>query len=200
MDGEVIPSQEGTTQGDPLSMAMYSLATIPFIRKLDGTCKQIWYAGSIDQLRSRWNQLSAEGPAANPSKIWLVTQESHFENATNIFAGTGVNVTSRGRPSEQFVEEYAKSKVGSWMSNITLLSEIAKLQPQAASSAGLLSKWTNFSRLIPNISHLLKSLDNAIRSDLIHAWINRHQTTWNATYSPFLPDLVAWEYDCPPKC
>ncbi len=42
------------TQGDPLAMPMYGLATI--IRKLDGLCKQVWYAddsaaiGTIGQL------------------------------------------------------------------------------------------------------------------------------------------------------
>ena len=90
---------------------------------------------------------------------------------------------SSGRPylgaaigSKQFVEEHVKSKVGSWLSNITLLSEIAKSQPQAAYSAlthGLLNKWTYFSCVAPNISHLLEPLDNTIRSGLIPALTGR---------------------------
>ena len=44
IDGDVIMSQEGTTQGDPLAMPMYGVAVVPLIRRLDGCCTQVWYA------------------------------------------------------------------------------------------------------------------------------------------------------------
>ncbi len=197
MDGEVIRSMEGTTQGDPLAMAMYGLAIVPLIKKLDGTCRQIWYAddsaawGSLDQLQSWWSQLSRIGPGfgyfANPSKTWLVVKESKLEEATATFAfaGSGVNITCSGRPylgaatgSDLFVKEYVEAKVASWVALTRQLSEIAKSQPQAAFLAfthGLQSKWTYVSRVIPNISYLLEPLDTAIRRPLnSHAFCVSH--------------------------
>ena len=44
IDGECLLSEEGTTQGDPLAMAMYALSTVPLIRKLDGLATQVWFA------------------------------------------------------------------------------------------------------------------------------------------------------------
>jgi len=43
VDGSSLLSQEGTTQGDPLAMPLYGLATIPLFRKLPGM-QQVWYA------------------------------------------------------------------------------------------------------------------------------------------------------------
>ena len=46
VDGSTLFSEEGTTQGDPLAMPMYAMATIPLINQL-GTItdlKQVWYA------------------------------------------------------------------------------------------------------------------------------------------------------------
>ena len=44
ISGDVLMSGEGTTQGDPLAMPMYALATIPLLKRLPGDIKQIWYA------------------------------------------------------------------------------------------------------------------------------------------------------------
>jgi len=164
-------------------MAMYGLATISLIRRLNGPCKQVWYAddsaafGSLEYLRSWWDRGPSYGYFANPPKAWLVTKDSYLQNAVKIFAGSGVNITPNGRPylgaalgSPDFIEEHLRSKVGEWTSSITLLSEIAKSQPHAAYSAlvrGLSSRWSYLSRVTPNISHLLIPLDTASRTQLL---------------------------------
>ena len=52
-DGDVLYSSKGTTQGDPLAIPMYALATIPLIKKLHFTIddvRQVWYAMTPLQL------------------------------------------------------------------------------------------------------------------------------------------------------
>ena len=68
VSGEVILSEEGTTQGDPLAMPMYTLVTIPLMNRLPQVVAQVWYAddacacSSIKDFCLRWNQLCAKGP------------------------------------------------------------------------------------------------------------------------------------------
>ena len=62
-------STEGTTQGDPLAMAMFALASVPLIRKvsLEGVT-QAWFAdnassgGQVGPVRSWWDRLVVYGP------------------------------------------------------------------------------------------------------------------------------------------
>ena len=78
IDGEVIFSKEGTTQGDPLAMPMYALATLPLINRLPVSVTQVWYAddvtalGSISDLRNWWDNLTNLCPSfgyfTNPGK------------------------------------------------------------------------------------------------------------------------------------
>ncbi len=60
------------------------------------------------------------------------------------------------------------TKVRLWSSSINTLSNIAKSQPH-----GVLSKWTYLSRVVPNTSHLLVPLDDALRINLIPAITGR---------------------------
>ena len=67
---ESIFSREGVTQGDPLSMAMYAISTIPLIRRLSHEhIVQVWYAddasagGRLQSIRMWWDKLVQHGPA-----------------------------------------------------------------------------------------------------------------------------------------
>ena len=130
IDGDVLLSCEGTTQGDPLAMPMYALAIIPLIRNLKDSVSDInrvWYvddasgAGMITRLREWWDQLNSFGPkygyCTNACKTWLVTKNC-LSTATEAFANTGVKVTSESRPylgaaldTEEYIQEFVTNKV-----------------------------------------------------------------------------------------
>ena len=84
--GDTLLSEEGTTQGDPLAMPMYALATLPLIKRISGGATQVWYAddacaySSVSQLKQWWEHLRQVGPCfdynVNPTKSWLVTKSS----------------------------------------------------------------------------------------------------------------------------
>ena len=188
VDGDCLLSQEGTTQGDPLAMPMYALATVPLIKRLSrDSITQIWYAddaaavGKVSDLREWWEMLTKEGPSfgyfPNPNKTWLVTKEGFHTLGSYFFDWTGVNTTSDGRPylgapigSPHYVENYVLSKVSSWCSLVSNLAEFATTQPHAAYSAlnhGLSSKWTYLCRTTPNISQLMIPLDEILRTHLL---------------------------------
>ena len=101
--GAVLLSQEGTTQGDPLAMAMFALATIPLIQMLSTAregSKQAWFAddaasgGCLESLRDWWDALVEKGPAfgyyPNAIKTFLVVKSDRRERAVHVFKGTAV--------------------------------------------------------------------------------------------------------------
>ena len=185
IDGETLFSQEGTTQGDPLAMAMYAVAISPLIRRLeDEGVKQVWFAddatagGELSHLRTWWDRIVDLGPEygyhPNAFKTWLIVKESKLEEASAIFRETGVNITAEGKRhlgaalgTPVFVESYVQQKVAGWAREVERLSSIAATQPQAAYAAlthGLISKWTYLSRTVPNIEDLFKPLEDVIRN------------------------------------
>ena len=130
IDGETILSEEGTTQGDPLAMAMYAIATVPLIHQLDASSsvRQVWFAddatagGQLSQINDWWQHLVRIGPNfgyhANGSKSWLIVKEEHIEQATHLFEGTGIQITKEGQRhlgaalgTQTFIEKYITEKV-----------------------------------------------------------------------------------------
>ena len=86
VDGATLLSTEGTTQGDPLAMAMYGIGILPLIKKLQ-TCDvtQTWYAddaavaGSRAYIRCWWDMITKAGPMfgyyPNASKTHLIVKQ-----------------------------------------------------------------------------------------------------------------------------
>ena len=183
INGEIISSQEGTTQGDPFAMAMYAIATIPMIQKIanDGV-QQILYAddaavgGKLGSIRKWWDDIQACGPKygyfPNPTKIRLVVKEHLLSEATNLFHDTGISVTDSctrylraaiGMPTP--VKSFVDEKVESWVDEICLLSKIAADECQNAYAAfifGVKSRWNYQSRTMPEIESSLQPLEVAI--------------------------------------
>ena len=194
IDGETLYSCEGTTQGDPLAMAMYAIGILPLVDQLNSLpATQVWYAddaaagGKIEHLHEWWVSLKNKGPSygyhANPAKTWLIVKKEYLPSATELFAHTGVNITVDGKchlgaalGSRSFVESYVQCKVSQWTDTVRQLSDIARTQPHAAYSAftcGLASQWSYLSRTIPGISDMLIPIDNAINTHFIPSLTGR---------------------------
>ena len=187
IEGDTLLSQEGTTQGDPLGMPMYALATVSLIKKLPTTVKQTWYAddaagtGKIANLRGWWDEIVRLGPSfgyhPNASKTWLVIKKEHESAAVALFGDTDVKITSEGRPhlgaplgSPEYVSSFISEKIQLWAKELKLLSAIATTQPHAAYAAythGLTGKWLHLARTVPSISSHLKVLDDILTTVFI---------------------------------
>lgn len=196
--GNFILSKEGATQGDPVAMAMYSVATSPFIRtlstKLDEDTIQAWFAddsagcGNLHAIKRWWDAICEIGPKygyfPNPGKTVLIVKgAANLELAEDMFKDTGVTVTVDGERhlgavigTKDFRESYVSKKVESWCQDIDELSQIAIEEPQVAYCAytkGLAHRWKFVQRTISEISQLFKPLEKRIKEVFIPNLIGR---------------------------
>ena len=168
VDGECIKSFEGTTQGDPLGLAMYAIGTSPLIKSLCGLAEQVWYAddssagSTLTNLKRWWDALSQYGPKygyfPNSSKTKLLVKPQYVEEAHTIFQGTGIEVCHDGGKylggaigTSSFIESFLQQKVATWLIDLERLIDISRTQPQAAYSAfthGFMSRWNYLFRII----------------------------------------------------
>ena len=108
-EGE-IDSSEGTTQGDPLAMAMYALAIRPLLDKLrdaEPNARQVWFAddataaGRLATLHQWWQHVTTIGPDfgyyPNASKTHLVVKPELVSEAKKMFENTEVQISTNGQ-------------------------------------------------------------------------------------------------------
>ena len=156
VDGETIYSCEGTTQGNPLAMVLYALATIPLGKycKVEAMLGDVWFTddatggGPLLALRSWWENLNKVGPSygyyPNGSKTWLIVKLEEYGNATNVFSGTNVQISIQGKRhlgaalgSRSCVDTFTYGCVSDWICELKELSQIAISHSQAAYSASM---------------------------------------------------------------
>ena len=148
----IVYSKEGVTQGDPLSMFLYAIGTLPLIRNLNASnITQIWYAddasavGKLDKLRDWFEQLLDQGPSygyfPEPTKSYVIVDESFNSDAANIFQAYGVKVVQSRRVLGGIIgdksgkKEFLADTVTKWKGKLESLSKIADKQPQVAYAA-----------------------------------------------------------------
>ena len=96
-----ILSREGTTQGDPLAMAIYGLATFLLVKLVnDNSLTQKWYAdddnaiGNLKSLRRVLDNLIKHGKYfgnhVKASKCQLIVKDEKINEAIKVFTKTEI--------------------------------------------------------------------------------------------------------------
>ena len=203
--GGEIKSTEGTTQGDPLAMAWYSINTVMIIDWLaqgNSDVKQVWLAddattvGTIENLKTWYERLIDQGKKfgyyVNCSKCWLIVKSKNKEAIAEQVFGDSVKITTDGKRhlgavigSKEYKDAYCNEKIDDWKHELEILCKIAKTQPQAAYIAytkEYKSKFAHFFRTIDNFESYIAQIDDLLKEKLIPSLFGI-----DSTY-PFIPE------------
>ena len=183
--GGELASQEGTTQGDPLSMAFYAMATIPLVDHLQAehpSVDQGWYAndsgsaGRMKALRQWYDTIDEVGRSygyfVNSNKSVLLVKSTQLQEAYAQFDGTGVQIVTGGVRylgsaigEAEYRAAFVADKVDEWRQELDRLATFAGTEPHSAFAAlthGLRGRWTFVLRTIPVAASSLDALDGVL--------------------------------------
>ena len=106
--GEEITSAEGTRQGDPGAMPIYTLESLPLLnitttenKKIRCLCRCYKLCRKTKEYTTWWSKLNTFGqkigyfPKAN--KSWLIVKPGKYEAAKSIFKDTSFDITNDGK-------------------------------------------------------------------------------------------------------
>ena len=136
--------------------------------------------GELKSLLQWWATLLKVGPKFSyfpePAKSWLITKPETHAVGKELFKDTKIKITNSGKRflgsvigTFTFKKQYVDEIVSQWISEIEVLSQIAKVEPQAAYccfTTGFKHNVTYLMRTTPNINEELRRLDDAINNKL----------------------------------
>ena len=183
-------------QEDPAAMAIFAIAIIPPLLMLVDQAEQlpekkpksVTYANdftgapSIKNPLHWWNTLTTLGPLfgyhPESTKRWVIVKPGMKDIVLKMFfKNTGINITEDGKHhvgavigSIEYRENYVTQKVNTWLDELNMLCDIARIGPQAAYScfvSGNKHKLTYIMRTIPNISYQLEKTNELILTKII---------------------------------
>ena len=106
--GEEITSAEGTRQGNPSAMSIYTLGSLPLLNMT--TTENTKYAAYADDIScveilrnilTWWSKLNTFVPKIGyfpkADKSWLIVKPGKYEAAKSIFKDTSFNITNDGK-------------------------------------------------------------------------------------------------------
>jgi len=207
VNGRVIMAQEGVTQGDPLAMAMYGLATIPLISRLQSpNTLHKWYAddgnvaGTLMDIKETWQTLCRIGPQygyfPNESKTVVIVKEELLPIAKETFADTEISIQLGHKVLGSVIgnPKACQDHISQWQDKLTpildRLKEYASSSPQEVYHClkrSTMSKLTFMSRTTPLFCDNLKAVDQKISTEIIPAITGRPPISSNERQLLSLP-------------
>ena len=176
-----ILSQEGTTQGDPLAVAMYGIGILPLISRLhNDSLTQKWCAddgsvlGKLKDIRALFDKLTQLGPKygylVNPPKCQLIKPGGERQASTEL-AGTNVEITQGARVlgsvigSSEAIKNFLKDAEIKYTKSLDRLGQFALTSPQNAYTCltkGVQQKWSFLSRTTPSMDAVLDKVEERL--------------------------------------
>ena len=188
---ETILSQEGVTQGDPLSMVVYGLTLVPLaelVRREVPGLAQAWYAddaalaGALDLIGLATGLIVRHGPARGyymePAKSILVCAEHLPGEALDGLAGFQFKRSAGTRYLGGFIGAarkqvaWIRDQVDDWAFGVRRLAMVARRFPQTAFAGltmSLQSEWQYLQRVVPGLADAFEPVETALREEFLPA-------------------------------
>ena len=202
-------SEEGVTQGDPLSMVLYGIALAPLTKRLraeEPVAMQAWYAddcairGPASKVASVMQRLMELGPAwgyfPEPDKSVVICDPSREEALKAAFGELQFRYSDGERYIGTFVGSkearaaWLAPKVKAWAEGVRRLAKVACRYPQTAYAGlakSLQSEWQFLQRVTPDVGEAFAPVEEAIRESFLPALLGEE-----GAVSEDLRTLASW--------